>query len=310
MNGPGDRTIKPGQVEKLAVTLSSRKYSKEFTKKIRVTTNDPKHSQVTLTCKGKVKVPFVLKPRSLNFGQLSRATTEPQTRKVTITRGDAGPLKLELVPLSVKGLEFSLIEKTPGEEYVVEATLTPPMDKDQLRTALEIKTGFEKSPTAKITVYASRMRRVSAKPNRISVPQQRTSSWERSVRLIWDDTETHRITEAKVNDPNLTARIVDAAGGRQSVILTVPKDYVQRSGRRQLVIRTDAPDAGEVKVPITFRRQARSTASRKTRATGTSHPMHRPGSERGVTKKRAKPSPSTPQPPIPVAPEKTPAESE
>ena len=73
---------------------------------------------------------------------------------VTIKRGDAGPLKLEIVGGGKPGIEAFLEEIKAGEEYKLVISLTPPMKPGQLRSWVRIKTGTTEAPEKTVPVYA------------------------------------------------------------------------------------------------------------------------------------------------------------
>ncbi|MCK4624817.1 MAG: hypothetical protein KAV00_05875 [Phycisphaerae bacterium] len=253
-NGRSDRTIKPGAVEKLSVTLSSRKYRGSFSKKITVTTNDPLHPRVTLLCKGQVLLPLKVNPRNINFGKVSRKGPS-QTKKVVITRGDGGPLQPQLTSDKKPAeIQTKLTEIKPGERYELEVTLTPPFKSERLRTNIKLQTGIAEAPTTTIAVYASIAPRVVPKPTRFTVPKKRDGEWQQSIQLIWEDGKEHRILGATVNDSKLRVEIEDK-NGRQQVVLKVSPLYSVGKGGRTVIVKTDDPLQPQVKVPISFTRQ-------------------------------------------------------
>lgn len=239
------------------MTLSSRKYKGEFTKRILVTTNDPDHPKETLFCKGSVRRPVNVDPQRINLGQISRKSG-PVTKTVVITSGDAGPLKPELQPTTDPAIETRLKEILPGARYELQVTVSPPFKSDQVRTNLTLSTGVSKSPTVSIPLFGTLAPKVSPRPRHLRVPAERESGWEQAVSLIWDGDETHRILGATANDPDLKLR-VEEQDGRQQVIVEVPADYKRQSGTRTVTIRTDDDETPQVSVPVTF------TTPRKTR---------------------------------------------
>ena len=73
---------------------------------------------------------------------------------VRIKRGDAGPLKLEVVDGGKPGIEAYLEEIKAGEEYDLVVSLVPPMKPGQLRSWVRIKTGAADAPEKTVPVYA------------------------------------------------------------------------------------------------------------------------------------------------------------
>lgn len=268
-------------MEELAVTLSCAKLSGQFNKKIRVTTNDPAHAKQELVCKGQILEPILLKPKRINFGQISR-TTPPAPKKILITPGDAEGFAPKLLPVDTPGLTAVLREVEPGKRFELEVAVQPPFTSNRLRANLKLQTGVSEAPIASIPVYASVSPRVHAMPRRVMIPNPRNADWHQIVRLVWDEGLDYKILEATSTDPGLQLEIIENEG-KQEVKLTVAPDYEPGPSMRTVDIKTDDPEQPELKVSVAVRRQ----------------PPAR-GSERATT--RPKRIPTTAKPIIPAAP--------
>ncbi|MFH0982357.1 MAG: DUF1573 domain-containing protein [Planctomycetota bacterium] len=152
MDGRSDRTIASGASETVKASFSSANLAGDFTKTVSVTTNDPQHQRETLTCKGRVLVPFKTTPRFANFQVTDAATPLPQT--IVIQRGDGGPLQLEVMQGGVPGIETKLREIRPGEHYELVVGIDPPQTPGKLRSWVKLKTGLAELPETTIPVYA------------------------------------------------------------------------------------------------------------------------------------------------------------
>lgn len=256
--GRSDRVIKPNATEDFEISLSSANRSGKFTRKIGVTTNDPKQPSDTLVCVGNVLVPFKVVPRTANFGRLKR-TAEAQTKTVTLTRGDGGPLDPEVQPSRQKNVKTNLREIEPGEKYELDVTIEPPWpNSPRFRDLISIKTGVSEAPQGRVTVYAQIVPRLEAQPRQFSLPSTFPQGLKRTANLIWDDDNPGRIIDATVNDPELSVEVVEQ-GGRQRLVLSVPEGYRLKPGRRSVTVRTEDADAPTLQVPVRF---ARSSAGR------------------------------------------------
>lgn len=136
----------------MTATFSSKNLSGPFTKKITVKSNDPKHVQETLSCKGKVLVPITVSPRQAHFRNVDdHATPLPQT--ITLKRGDGGPLQLKVVDSGKPGITTHLKEVEPGEKYELVVGLAPPMKPGRLRSWVKLETGIKEVPETTVAVY-------------------------------------------------------------------------------------------------------------------------------------------------------------
>jgi len=252
MNGPADRTIKPGDTHQVVITLSSKNRYKEFTRKINVYTNDEKHRHETLVCVGKVMLPMTTAPKHAQFGQIKR-DAGPQTRTLTITEGDGGPIMPSLLPIREKGVQASLSEIEAGKRYELEVTIGEPWPSGRVRSKLMLKTGVDKAPTMQIPLYAYVVPRLRAKPERVSIPRQADKQVRKSVQLVWDNGPPGRALEVSVDDPDLTVTLEDR-NKIQVVMVVVPSGYSTKARRRTITIKTDDEQVPTLRVPVTYQR--------------------------------------------------------
>jgi len=197
---------------------------------------------------GKILEPVKLSPTQVNFGRVSRKDIG-QSKKIVITRGDASKLDLKLPERDTPGFKTGLRTVKPGEQYELEVTLIPPLPEKRILENLELETGFPEAPTASVRVYADVPPHVAAKPPFFSVPGNRDSDWEQSVRLEWDDEAPHKVLSATVEDPKLSVQ-VEEKNGTQLVVLHVPTDYLPRPSRTAVTIRTDDTKVPVLTVPV------------------------------------------------------------
>ena len=274
------------------MTISCSKLHGTFDKAIQVTTNDPKHGNVTLHCKGQILEAVKLSPKQLNFGRVSR-DSKNLSRKVVISRGDGGPLKPELINVdAADNLDVNLRELAVGERYELEVTLKPPFKTNRLSTRLRVKTGLEKAPTAEIPVYGSVVPRAMARPVRIAVTPNPKKDLVQSVTLRWDNDKPGKITGATVDNEAITAVVQEDEKGEQMVQVTVPAGFDHPAQPLMLKIQTDDPDAPEVEVPFSFIRRPRASTLRPT-------PI-RPQRQRPAPEATTQPAPAGPS--VPTAP--------
>jgi len=119
-----------------------------------VATNDPDHPTETLLCKGRILEALQMVPKYANFGRIS-AEVPRHEKKISLTRGDGGPLSLELGPIRTPGVEASLKEVEAGERYELLVALTGPFESERIRATLQLETGVAESPRVTIPVYAT-----------------------------------------------------------------------------------------------------------------------------------------------------------
>jgi len=207
---------------------------------------------VSLTCKGKILEPVIIRPPRFNFGRLSRKAP-PQTETIQITRGDAPNFDLKLTPVEDKAIKAELREVEAHEKYELIVTLDPANAAEVVSGKVQLETGVPESPNAVVTLHGNIIPRVTTSPNRFSIQANEPEERTLAVELNWDDGKPGKILSSSVNDPKLAVQ-VDEQSGVQVVRLTVPAEYNPGSGAQAVILLTDDPNAQTVRVPISVRR--------------------------------------------------------
>lgn len=262
MSGRSARTINPGQTDRIKVSIPTRNRSGLMTRTIRVTTNDAGNRTVRLQCSGRVKRPFGGHQPVVSFGAVKR--TMPFVKKtIKLTRGNGGPIKPEIGKIERPGIAAELRTIREGSYYELDVTLTPPWPNGRINTFFPIRTGVPQAPVDHVRVAANVEPRVRTAPSRFTVPLRPKAASAASVSVFWANGVDSRVTKARPNDPRLSAR-VDERGGTQTVVLSVPADYV---ANRPVVVTLHTTDSeiSTFSVPIQFDRPGRSARRKSTR---------------------------------------------
>ena len=222
-------------------------------------TDDPEVPQVTLSCESEIKGVFQGAPPQIRFPQISR-DAGPQSQTANLARGTGGPIKPELIPPLPPGIEAKIDEALPGEHYRLHVTLAPPWPSDRIRQSIKLKTGVEEVPFEFVPVSAEVEPLVRVLPGAFAVQRGQKESAEQAARLIWHASANSKAVSVSVNEPQLSARIVDSEGGQQ-VVLSVPADFHPRLARMSLEIKTDNPMTPRLEIPIQVAGMGRGVAA-------------------------------------------------
>jgi hypothetical protein len=193
-----------------------------------------------------------VEPKLLNFGQVSRLQSIPP-KKAILRRGDGGPISPKLKPFELSGVEADLKEIEPGERYELEVRLSQEFDGKLGRADLNIETGIPEAPVIKFQVFARWLPRLAAKPRYFSLPIQPSVDTELRVSLEWDDVKPHKVTNVKIDDPQLQVRL-EENDGQQEVVLLVPAGYQPQANRRTVILETDDPQVERFQIQAIARR--------------------------------------------------------
>ncbi|HRX85019.1 MAG TPA: hypothetical protein P5572_08375 [Phycisphaerae bacterium] len=234
--------------------LNCHKLNGDFTKPITVDTNDPEHPHVTLTCKGKIMEAVKITPTLVNLGRVAIGQKNVQ-RTIKLLRGDAGPIKPELIRVTNDSIKAEIREVKPGEEYHLVVSADPNPSELRIQGKVELRTGVPEQEVTNINVFGSVIPRVSARPPVVVVPSDANTNWFQNVELDWPaDTGGFKLIDASVNHPSLTAS-VDEKSAKPRVRVTLEKPIQGNLPASTIVtVKTDDPKSPQVTFPVRYRR--------------------------------------------------------
>lgn len=211
-----------------------------------------------LRCKGTILDAAKLRPTSARFPRLEREPV-PHTTTIDVQKGDGGPIKPEILPITDEHIEAKLTEISPGDHYKLEVTVTPPFERDHLRSNIRLATGLDAAQQVTIPVFASQNPRVTSSPRVVLVPPERDGDWTTRIQLLWHAEGSFKVTKAQVNDKNI--RVQPDAEHPNEVIVVVSPDFSLRAGSRFVTVSTNDEQTPHVRVPL--RMSARSRVARQ-----------------------------------------------
>ena len=253
----------------MKVTLRSRGRHGRTSRTIRVTTNDPRNSNLVLTCEGVVRGAFKGPSPRLRFGRVTR-DLGPQTKTVTIHRGDGGPITPEISPIKGHNVAAALREIKAGEQYELDVTIRPPWPNRRMTSSFNIKTGVPEAPEEVVIVTADVVPRVRTVPERFIIPHAPTEDTEVTAQVVWDREGPERVIKAEISDEQLSVRIEDQEG-QQTVVVSVPAGYTGPPRAPNVTLTTDDQQMKVVTIRTRYDkrgRQARSAAAISPRPVG------------------------------------------
>jgi hypothetical protein len=112
-----DRTIPPGGEGKITLELKTKGYQGNVHKTARVTSNDPKRSQITIGIKGKIWVPISMNP---GYARLNGILGDSVETIVMLQAEKEDPLKVALASVTIpEKIDVELVEVEKGRSYQV-----------------------------------------------------------------------------------------------------------------------------------------------------------------------------------------------
>jgi hypothetical protein len=230
-----------------------------------------------------------VEPASANFAQIPRKAPA-QTKTVTLTRGDAGPLTPRVLSINsspfkpgLRASEVSASQAAPpanpaikaelreieaGERYELDVTVSPPWPNSMLQGSVTVQTGIAEAPQEVIPVSVTLAPRLAVQPQLLRIPPQVDSDLDLTAKLIWSDNNPGKVVETTVNDAKLQVQAEDL-DGQPVVVLHVPAGYQpSRSAGLFVTVKTDDPEAPTLQIQIAGRQASptmlapRGTATR------------------------------------------------
>ncbi|MCK5916768.1 MAG: hypothetical protein KAG92_11560, partial [Deltaproteobacteria bacterium] len=117
-------------------------------------TNDPKHSVVTFSLRGKVKAELYLHPERVNWGVVKKNT--PLWTELEVINDSAQTIILQPPKITTKGIgaELSSLKIAPGDRVHLKISAEFPPDKKRLAGYILIDSDFPNLPQLKLPVSA------------------------------------------------------------------------------------------------------------------------------------------------------------
>lgn len=158
-----DETIPPGGEGKINVKIDTKGYGQgTFKKTVRIYTNDPKSSIVTLAVKASIKVLINISPKTVT---LSGFEGDEISKTVTVTGYGDTPLELEPKVFSLEGkvaYQIETVEK--GKTFKIRFKNVPgPAGK--INGALTLKTNYPEKPKISILIKGTFRKKAVKKDN-------------------------------------------------------------------------------------------------------------------------------------------------
>ena len=151
-----DKSIEPGENQKIIVSMSTRGYTKTLNKQIKIQTTDPNTGLLTITMRAKVQEILGTTPRLVNLGKVQ--TESIHTRELMVENKGKDPISISRVTASPDNMvtiapaePFTL---KPGEEKRFEVTFNSGSAKGHTGGYIDLATDMEYLPKKIIRIRA------------------------------------------------------------------------------------------------------------------------------------------------------------
>ncbi|MDR3619940.1 MAG: DUF1573 domain-containing protein [Paludisphaera borealis] len=254
--------LKPGESTDIDVVWKTNHTNGDFRKGANIETNDPNLASIPLFVHGKVNPPIVLMPGeavdmhavdSLNPKTVFVALyspDRPETKITEIKTSKPGLLIAEATSMSEEDLKLGKIKA--GHKVHIKVKQGFPIG--TMREEVVIHTDHPLRPEIKITVVGSVSGPISVLPERLRMVNVKTSEGATGeITLLVRGGKSVNFEVARKPDRlNVSIEPNDSADrkGRYRVKVDVPKGTAPGYIDEEILIKTDFPDVGELKIPV------------------------------------------------------------
>ncbi len=270
-NGEYDREIPPGGTGRIPLQLRTRNLTK-FTKRVTVTTNDPRSASFKLSLTGTVK-PYVTATPS----RLRLSGVKPNDEIIEIVRLSVVPDDVELrVVESSKPSGFRATLQPGPEPKTFDLTIVgqPPFKEGVNSAKILINTGVPDQPTITIPVIVNVPHRVQIRPTRLFVRNSARAGRPYQVTVTNNGDTPVEVLSATTGNPNIKPLVEELEKGkRYRVTLEIADGYEPPTRGDMLTLKLMDGGEREERIPIIARlKQAKARKPQPTIAVSEAKP--------------------------------------
>jgi len=275
--------VKPGDQFEFEFEYQTREFSNHHVWSISILTDDPNRPSIPLRIEGNVQQPVVMFPPGGAINFMSVSNDELHPAKVAIGSPDHPQMKiLEVVSSNpahvtaeaklldaeeLKSVNANLTAPSPGtgpshatttlltSGYRIEVALKVGMPLGAFHEEVVIKTDHPLRPETKISVAGTMVGPISVSPERVRMLQVVGGRETRSDVTLWVRGKSDTTFEVLASPEKLKVAIAPIdntlkGAGRFRMTVTVPADAPAGKIEGDIVLKTNHPQAGEVKIPV------------------------------------------------------------
>jgi hypothetical protein len=255
-------TLLPGEKFPMVVTWNTKTWDKFHQVATVLVSNDPEVQRLEFTIDGSVYPPLVTMPPEgrLDFQTVSNDKPQPHAvgvgsvdrpeTKVLAALANPAIFKTEVVPMTAE--ECAALKVTKGSKVVV--SIRPGAPIGPFHEELVVTTDHPQKPEARFTMAGKVEGPIRFSPDRIRliIPAKEGGSEDLTL-WVRGKKETKFTVESKPENVDVRIEPIASAGEATQYRFTVTVPPGQRPGSHiegSIVLKTDHPDAAEVKVPV------------------------------------------------------------
>jgi hypothetical protein len=243
------KSLGPGEETKVSATFNLSGKQGPQTKVISVSSNDPDVPVYKLELKGNAVAAIEVEPRFVNYGSVVEDTLPEQ--KITI-KSNKDDIRFNVTGAEVSESAFQAEVTTikAGEHYEVTLKNVEPLQPGIAQGVINVKTDDPKRSVIPVRYHASVVGDLDIAPNQINLRYTEDGSpTQQFMRVAPGRVKEFKVLEVVTPIPDMEAEIIPRGTNNYNIRLgKMPTDNTLEG--KELIIRTDAPNAQEVKIPF------------------------------------------------------------
>lgn len=258
--------LKPNGSEAIVVKWkTNNKNDGPYRKSARIGTNDPKQAVITLSVEGEVHPAIVLVPgeQTINFQVVSN--DEPSVRKVGLLSVDRPDVKVTGATSSNPALiGVEARPMTPDEAasmkapkgHVIEVTLKMGTSLGPVAEEVVIQTDHPRAPEFRLSVLGRVAGPITLTPDKVFLREVSSRSGAAADLVLWVRGRSSAKFEVARKPPGLDVAIEPVSqpegtkGSKYRMTVKVVPGTPAGPIRDEIILKTDHPQAAEIKVPV------------------------------------------------------------
>lgn len=241
--------IPPGEFGRIEAVLKVPSENRQVEESIRVYTNDPIRSQVTLTLKGTAFVPITTFPSRLLLGSIQSKT--PITKSLTIHQ--KGATRILGVRTDSEHLKATIVSATADPIMRVEVTLLESVLSGTFSYNLLVDYQYRgQETTHEVAVFGEVLGTFTVSPKRLLFGLIRDKSVVSKTVSIWHlNDQPFKITSVASNSAYVTTQVTSYTEGiGYQLTATVQPDAPAGELSGEILVRTDSTIQSMIRVPF------------------------------------------------------------
>jgi hypothetical protein len=254
--------LKPGESTTVHLTFETRTYNGHYRKEGEILTDDPIKQSINLMADGEIRPAVAVYPDpTVQYAEISNdlpdhimsvAILSPDKEDLKVTKLETSRPEIVATQEPLSEEDCKKLKVKQGVKVILNVKSGMPLG--SFREEVVVQTDHPRQPEMRLTLLGLVVGPITVSPSRLHLPDVSSSQGaEREMRLV---VRGRRATKFEVlsTPEKVQARVVSNENsdktGLYKLVVTVPPGTLPGTIEDQIVLKSDHPNASEVKVPV------------------------------------------------------------